>query len=110
MYGNGFNPIMSPLFQGQGSIFQGVGQPQMGQMPGQGVPQVPGQMSPLGGQVLGQMNPMAGQPQGGGGHGGFSPWMMMSPLMGLFASGHPNLALGMLSPGLGIARALGAFK
>lgn len=35
---------------------------------------------------------------------------MMSPLAGMFMSGHPNLGLGMISPGLGLARALGAFR
>lgn len=39
-----------------------------------------------------------------------NPLMMMSPLLGMFLSGHPNIGLGMISPGLGIARALGAFK
>jgi hypothetical protein len=41
---------------------------------------------------------------------GMNPLMMMSPLMAMFASGHPNLGLGMISPGLGLARALGVFK
>ena len=71
----------------------------------------------LGQNLLGQQQPgigmgmgmgMAGQQQGS--HHGFSPWMMLSPLLGAFMSGHPNLGLGMISPGLGIARALGAFK
>lgn len=41
---------------------------------------------------------------------GFNPLMFLSPLAGMFMSGHPNIGLGMISPGLGIARALGAFK
>jgi len=41
---------------------------------------------------------------------GFNPMMFMSPIAGMFMSGHPNMGLGMISPGLGIARALGAFK
>ncbi len=40
---------------------------------------------------------------------GMNPLMMLSPLLGMFASGHPNIGLGMISPGLGIGRALGAF-
>ena len=40
---------------------------------------------------------------------GFNPMMFMSPLAGMFMSGHPNIGLGMISPALGIARALGAF-
>jgi hypothetical protein len=43
-------------------------------------------------------------------HHGMNPLMMLSPLMSAFASGHPNIGLGMISPALGIARALGAFK
>ena len=66
-----------------------------------------GQMPTMGdGPILGQ-NFM--QPQQHG-HHGFNPLMMMSPLLGMFMSGHPNLGLGMISPMLGAARALGAFK
>jgi hypothetical protein len=70
----------------------------------------------FGGQQQPQPQPQMGQGQQTGQpdqqdhHGGFSPWMMLSPLIGAFASGHPNIGLGMISPGLGIARALGAFK
>ena len=57
--------------------------------------------------MLQQHNPDDEQKQR---HGGMNPMMAMSPLLGMFMSGHPNLGLGMISPGLGIARALGAFK
>jgi hypothetical protein len=43
-------------------------------------------------------------------HGGFNPLMMLSPLAGMFASGHPNIGLGMISPLAGGMRALGLFK
>lgn len=41
---------------------------------------------------------------------GMSPLMMLSPLAGMFASGHPNIGLGMISPLAGGMRALGLFK
>jgi hypothetical protein len=41
--------------------------------------------------------------------GGFSPLMMISPFAGLMSQ-HPKLGLSMLSPGLGLASFLGAFK
>ena len=43
-------------------------------------------------------------------HHGMNPLMMLSPLLGAFMSGHPNIGLGMISPALGISRALGLFK
>jgi hypothetical protein len=88
---------MQPMGGGLPSFQQN---PIMGQIPAMGAQ--PSQMQPAPG-----INPMMGQHRGGG---GFSPWMMLSPLAGAFASGHPNIGLGMISPGLGIARAFGAFK
>lgn len=41
--------------------------------------------------------------------GGFNPLMMLSPMAGMMAS-HPKMGLAMLSPGIGIANLLGAFK
>ena len=74
---------------------------------------------PMGGsQMLGQgllgggMAPTdpTQQQQGSGHHKGLSPLMALSPLLGMFMSGHPNIGLGMISPSLGIARAMGLFK
>lgn len=51
-----------------------------------------------------------GHQQQHGHHGGMSPLMALSPLLGMFMSGHPNMGLGMISPALGIGSALGMFK
>lgn len=70
-----------------------------GQTGGQMAGQMPGQGSFLGSDFM--------QPQQQH-HGGMSPWMMLSPLMGGMMSGHhPNTGLGMMSP---LLSALGAFK
>lgn len=49
------------------------------------------------------------QGQGGGHGGGFNPLMMLSPIGGLMMS-NPKLGMFGLSPALGLANMLGAFK
>jgi hypothetical protein len=80
--------------------------PPTGQLPLGGTPLLGQMMNPGGGLTGAPMQPG----QHGGHHGGMSPLMALSPLLGMFMSGHPNFGLGMISPALGIARGLGAFK
>jgi hypothetical protein len=98
-----------PQMPGQMQPMGGQQTQPTGQLPSYGAPQTQGQLPPMGGQMT-PGGGMGGAPMQGGGHHGFNPMMFMSPLAGMFMSGHPNIGLGMISPGLGIARALGAFK
>lgn len=83
---------------------------QFGQMSGmEGMAGPGGFAGPQEGGFGGFGGGMFGAPQGKKKKGGFNP-MMLSPLLSMFTSGHPNIGLGMISPGLGLARALGAFK
>lgn len=87
--------------------FGGFGQmlPQFGQQFGQpmGGMQDYSQMLPMGDQMGGGM---FGKPKKK--QGGFNP-LMLSPLAYAFSK-DPKIGLAMLSPGIGIANLLGAFK
>jgi hypothetical protein len=84
--------------------------PQYGQQGPMQQPPQPQMMQQPQAMQQGQLPPMQqGDPNQHHHHGGFSPWMMLSPLGGMFAS-NPKMGLAMLSPGIGIANLLGAFK
>lgn len=88
----------------------------MGQLPGYGQSQNPMAQNPMGQMQgllpgMGQLPSMGqmGQEDEEKKHKGLSPLMALSPLGGLFAS-HPKAAMFGLSPALGLANLLGAFK
>lgn len=78
---------------------QQMSPPSQPQMPSVGAP-------PTLGQNMMQQPQKA--PEHGGG-GGMSPLMALSPMLGLMQS-HPGAAMFGISPALGFARMLGAFK
>jgi len=83
-----------PQFQQQqGGMSEGMpGQQMQGGTPGQ----MPGQLPQFG---MDDKKKKKGIP----------PWAMLSPMAGMFAA-NPKMALTALSPGIGIANLLGAFK
>ena len=90
--------------QFQDNPFASLQQPQLGQMAGPGG-FAGGGFAGMLPQMGGMGGGMFGKPKGGG---GFNP-MMLSPF-GYAMHKDPRIAFAMLSPALGIANLLGAFK
>ena len=100
--------MIMQMLQQRGGMFGGTQQMQpQSQMPQQ-MPQMQPQAQPQPQPQDGQL-PAMGDPQQQHHGGGFNPLMMISP-MGYMLAKHPKYALAALSPGIGMANLLGAFK